>query len=88
MKKWPKMFTSADVAGMINTTSTPNNDEQTLRDYLLPGASPHHTFTTKSVGRLLKRHRDEPVKSGGRTFVLRAWWDTHLKVLRYRVDVT
>ena len=37
VKKWPDQFTASDVAGMINNPS-PNEDEQTLRDYLLPGA--------------------------------------------------
>ena len=33
-------FMASDVAGMINNPS-PNEDEQTLREYLLPGALPN-----------------------------------------------
>jgi hypothetical protein len=42
-------------------------------------------FSAKSVGRLLKKHLDGPVKSGDRTLVLRAAHDPHTKVLCYRV---
>jgi hypothetical protein len=72
---------------MINN-QYPNEDEQTLRDYLLPGAPPHHVFSTKSIGRLLKRHLDEPVRSGERTIVLRSWEDKHSKMRVYGVKTT
>ena len=67
---------------MINTQS-PNDEEQTLRNFLLPGAQPHHMFTAKAVGRLLKRHLDEPVMSGERTLVLRRKQDAHAKMFSY-----
>ena len=47
-------FMASDGAGMINNPS-PNEDEQTLREYLLPGALPNHVFSAKSIGKLLKR---------------------------------
>ena len=47
---------ASDVAGMINN-QYPNEDEQTLREYLLPGAPPNHVFTAKSIGRFLKTTR-------------------------------
>ena len=84
VKKWPDQFTAKDVAGMINNPS-PNEDEQTLRDYLLPGALPNHVFSAKSIGKRLKHHLDGPVRSGERTLVLRWWEDSHLKVLVYGV---
>jgi len=57
VKKWPDHFMAADVAGTINNTA-PNEDEQTLRDYLLPGAQPNLVFSTKTIGKRLKqRHR-------------------------------
>ena len=87
VKTWPDQFTASDVAGMINN-QFPNEDEQTLRDYLLPGAPPHHVFSPKSIGRLLKRHLDEPVRSGERTLVLRSWEDTHSKMRVYGVKTT
>ena len=85
-RKWPNGFTANDVAGMINN-QYPNDDEQLLRDYLLPGALPHHMFTAKSIGRRLKKHLDEPVKSGERTLVLRSWDDKHVKMRVYGVHV-
>jgi hypothetical protein len=84
VKKWPEQFTAADVAGMINN-QYPNEDEQALRDYLLPGALPNYVFSAKSITRLLKRHLDEPVKSGESTLVLRRQRDAHTEVLNYRV---
>jgi hypothetical protein len=84
VKKWPNQFMAADVAGMINNPS-PNEDEQTLRDYLLPGAQPHHVFSAKSIGKQLKQHLDEPVRSGERTLVLRRRLDAHSEVFTYHV---
>jgi hypothetical protein len=84
VKKWPKQFTASDVAGMIKNPY-PNEDEQTLREYLLPGALPNHVFSPKSIGRLLKQHLDEPVRSGERALVLRSWEDKHTKVRVYGV---
>ena len=66
---------------MINNPY-PNEDEQTLREYLLPGALPNHVFSAKSIGRLLKQHLDEPVRSGERTLVLRSWEDKHSQAAR------
>ena len=68
-----------------STTPAPNEDEQTLRDYLLPGAQPNHVFSTKTIGKRLKQHLDEPVRSGERTLVLRSWEDKHLKLRVYGV---
>ena len=84
VKKWPDQFTASDVAGMINNPD-PNEDEQTLREYLLPGALPNHVFSAKSIGKLLKKHLDEPVRSGERTLVLRSWEDKHSKLRVYGV---
>jgi hypothetical protein len=84
VKKWPEQCTASDVAGMINNPS-PNEDEQTLREYLLPGALPNHVFSAKSIGKRLKQHADEPVRSGERTLVLRSWEDKHSKMRVYGV---
>ena len=83
-KTWSGPFNASDVAGMINS-QFPTEDEQTLRDYLLPGAPPHHVFSAKSIGRSLKRHLDEPVRSGERTLVPRSWEDKHIKLRAYGV---
>ena len=69
---------------MANTTE-PNDDEQTLREYLLPGALPNYVFSAKSIGKLLKQHLDEPVRSGERTLVLRSWENKHIKLRIYGV---
>ena len=86
MKRWPEQFSASDLDGMVNTPS-PNDEEQTLRDFLMPGALPSHRFSTKSIGRLLKKHLDEPVKSGERTLVLRSIRDARTKVLNYQVVI-
>ena len=52
VKKWPDQFTASDVAGMINN-QYPNEDESTLRDYLLPGAPSHHVSSAKTITRSL-----------------------------------
>ena len=57
MKKWLDQFTASDVAGMINNPS-PNEDEQTLREYLLPGALP-----SRVLGKI---HRQEAETAPGR----------------------
>ena len=85
-KHWPGNFTAVDVAAFINNQDlVSGEDEHLVREYLLPGVLPHQMFSAKSVGRLLKKHLDGPVKSGDRTLVLRAAHDPHTKVLCYRV---
>jgi hypothetical protein len=89
--RWAKEFSASDVAELINTNqfSGGGGDEKLVRDYLLPGAPDGYVFSAKSIGRLLKRHLDNAVKSGdGRTLVLRKREDTHAGGLVYRVDVT
>jgi hypothetical protein len=84
VKKWPEQFTASDVVGMVNNPD-PNEDEQTLREYLLPGVPSRTQFSSKSVGKRLKQHLDEPVRSGKRTLVLRSWEDKHIKMSVYGV---
>jgi hypothetical protein len=71
-KQWPKGFTASDVAGMVNSPD-PNDDEQTLRDFLLgPNALPKLRLSPKSVGCRLRTHLDNPVCGGERTLILKA----------------
>jgi hypothetical protein len=84
LKKWPEWFTASDVAGMVNTPE-PNDDEQALRDFLQPVAQPKHVFSSRSIGKQLKKHIDGPVRSGERTLVLRRRQDPHSEVFTYRV---
>src|SRR5262249_38162087 len=86
IKQWPKQFTAADMAALINNPSL-GEDAQTLRDFLLPRAPAGHVFTAKSVGRQLKKHLDAPVNSGGRTLVLRSHMDPTLKIHVYSVAI-
>jgi hypothetical protein len=86
VKQWSgKQFTATAVAGMVNNWNQ-NEDDQTLRDFLLPGALAGHVFTAKTIARLLKRHLDEPVRSGERTLVLRRQVDAHSKVFVYQIE--
>jgi hypothetical protein len=71
IKQWPQQFMGKDVAALINNPY-PGEDEQMLRDFLLPGALPSHVFSAKSIGRYLQKHLDGPVISAGRTLVLRS----------------
>ncbi len=48
----------------------------TLREFLYPGQPQDFVASAKSIGKRLKAHVDEPVKSGDRTLVLRARLDT------------
>jgi len=85
--QWPdKQFMASAVAGMINDRNK-SEAGQIVRDFLLPGAVAEHAFTSKAVGRLLKKHIDEPVRSGERTLVLRRGLDLHAKTYSYRVGV-
>ena len=58
-----------------------------MRDFLAGGVPSSHVFSTKSVGRYLKKHVDGPVKSGGRTLVLRSYEDKHSKMRVYNVAI-
>jgi hypothetical protein len=74
---YPKEFLAKDVAAFLNTSrifgvDEESSDKKLVRDYLLPGAPADHSFSAKSVGRLLRRHLDNPVKTDdGRMLVLR-----------------
>jgi hypothetical protein len=51
----------------------------------LEAISSHHQFSSKSIGKRLKQHLDEPVRSGERNLVLRSWEDKHVKMRVYGV---
>jgi hypothetical protein len=87
LSKWGESgFDARDLTEIINS-QFPDDDGRLLREYLLPGAPSHHMFSAKTVGRLLKRHLDEPVKSGKRTLVLRSREGRH-KMRTYHVVIT
>jgi hypothetical protein len=71
LKKWPRTFGASDIAETINSGSSDQAAvKTTLRDFLYPG-SPAFDVSPKSVGKQLKAHLDNPVKSGDRILVLR-----------------
>lgn len=67
--KWPNGFHTSDVAHLVNNAY--NQVDNALREFLYPGAPSTLVITTRSVGKHLKAHVDEPVKSGDRTLSLR-----------------
>jgi hypothetical protein len=87
VKKWSVEFRASDLAGVVNNPNSHDEDERMLREYFLPGLPASVQLSAKSIGRLLKQHLDEPVCSGGRTFVLRSWENKKLKILVYGVRV-
>jgi hypothetical protein len=68
-----RKFTAGNVVGSINNPLSMLG--AVLRDFLYPGAPPTHIATPKSVGKLLRRHLDDPVRHGDRTLILRKWRD-------------
>lgn len=42
-----------------------------LREFLFPNALPNHVFSSKGVGKALRRHVGEPVRSGDNTLILK-----------------
>jgi hypothetical protein len=73
LKIWPKTFGATDIAKVIDTESSDDADavvRTTLRDFLYPGPRASDV-SPRSVGKRLKAHLDNPVKSGDRMLVLR-----------------
>jgi hypothetical protein len=84
-RRWTE-FKANDVADLINkrdadasldleTLREMNRDSATLRDFLFGHTPAGFVATPKSVGRRLKAHVDEPVRSGERTLILRTRTD-------------
>jgi hypothetical protein len=88
-KRWPRKFKATDIAGMINSSSSfpeTEEDQETLREFLLPGAPSDYTFSALSITKLLKKHLDNPVRSGEKNLILRRIKDPHAEIFDYRVD--
>jgi hypothetical protein len=87
----PGEFMAKDVAELVNTSRISGDHEEKsnkrlVRDYLLPGATDDHLFSTKSIGRLLKKHLDNAVMTDdGCMLVLRKRAGSGGAVF-YRVD--
>jgi hypothetical protein len=66
LKKWPQTFRAKDIAEAISSASTDQAAlKTTLREFLYAG-SPTSDVSSGSVGKQLKLHLDNPVKSGDR----------------------
>jgi hypothetical protein len=87
-RQWPDGFHATDVAGLMNDPFDPHG--RTLREFLYPDALPAFVAAVRSVGKQLKKHIDEPVKSADRTLILRRSEDTTGAAkgsLAYRIEV-
>jgi hypothetical protein len=84
-RRWTE-FKANDVADLINkrdadasldleTLREMSRDSATVRDFLFGHTPAGFVATPKSVGRRLKSHVDEPVRSGERTLILRTRTD-------------
>jgi hypothetical protein len=86
LKRWPdKAFEAKDVALFVNDQANP--DGATVREFLYPAAPPTYIASPRSVGKRLKQHVDEPVKSGDRTLTFRKEEDLHKNKLTYYISV-
>ena len=85
LRRFPNGFQAKEATATINQTFSTDDDVQTLREYLMPGALPGHVFTSKAVSKRLKKHLDEPVFCGSRTLTLRWYMDLHTEVRVFHV---
>ena len=95
--RWPQpergknYFYAADVAKLVNHNGdavAEDTREQaiTVREFLFPHIPPAAAISSKSAGKRLRRHVDEPVRGGdGQTLILRSWFDTHTKIWGFHV---
>jgi hypothetical protein len=96
LQKWMGTFDAADIAKAINlqpqtdqygAPRTPDPSAASLREFLFPSAPLNHMATPKSIGKRLRNHVDEPVKSRERTLILRKQEDHHNKKWTYYIEV-
>jgi hypothetical protein len=89
----PGAFTAADVAAALN--SNPGGFDLNARDagpavvraFLFPNQPSSVTISSKSIGKLLKRHVGAPTKHGVQTLVLRCSMDKHDRAYRFHIDI-
>jgi hypothetical protein len=81
---WPEDWVGATT--VCDATNSPMHPHrETLRGFFCPTLREDDKATPKSVGRRLKKHVGEPVRSGERTLILKSQRDSHAKVLVYAV---
>jgi len=87
--KWPASFDASEIARFINEPGSGPSDQlrsTTLREFFYPNAKPDHVASAKSVGSLLVKYVDDPVRWGDDTLILRKHNNLHIKSSRYRVE--
>ena len=86
--KWAS-FDASEIARFINEPGSGPSDQlhsTTLREFFYPNAKPDHVASPKSVGSLLVKYVDDPVRWDDDTLILRRHNDPHIKSSRYRVE--
>jgi hypothetical protein len=84
-------FYAADVAKLVNHNGDAVAEDtreraMTVREFLFPHIPAAAVISSKSAGKRLRRHVDEPVRSSdGQTLILRSWFDTNTKIWRFYV---
>jgi hypothetical protein len=79
-------FAASDVARLLNDRSDDTQEAASvLRDFLFPNAPPNQEASPKSVGKLLGKHVDEPVKACDGTLILKKGKDPHTKAAIFYV---
>jgi hypothetical protein len=79
---WTKVATLADA-----TNSMSHLHRETLRGFFCPHLREEEKVSPKSVGKKLKQHVGEPVRSNNRTLILRSDKDPHTKAPLYKVEI-
>jgi hypothetical protein len=98
MKRLWVEFRAEDIADLINRVGRANADDGiftperkrdsiVLRDFLFGAVPANFMATPRTVGNRLKAHRDEPVRYGGETLVLRGRANPHDDVMVYFIHV-
>ena len=90
---YPGEFMAKDVAELVNASRfsgfqrhEETSNKKLVRDFLLPGAPDDHLFSTKSIGRLLKRHLDNAVYPMTADMLVLRKREGSGKAVFYRVD--
>jgi hypothetical protein len=94
LARCPREFMAKDVAELVNASQfggfVSNTEEASnrklVRDFLLPGAPDDHLISTKSIGRLLRRHLDNAVSSDNGDMLVLRKREGSGKAVFYRVD--
>jgi hypothetical protein len=82
---WPDWTKAATLTDATNSMS--HLHRETLRGFFCPTLREEEKVSVKSVGRKLKQHVGEPVKSSNRTLILRSDRDFHTKTRLYKIEI-